>query len=199
MDRLKNLAITVIAVFFAAVGAQADTRIIDPTIMNYDSFPNVRTGLKFFVDVVKDTVPGRADSGFVGYVHTRYGHPTAIICRPLPAAAVSQSLQTLLEKKGASTLDRTAATYLIRVSVLQFSLRETPHFLYQTIAVTIQLKVDLVYPGTLQIRRSFTIDSQRSRAVFNSGRNSEKIIRNTLCDALTNVVQSFNGLYLSGL
>jgi hypothetical protein len=193
MYLMRKLGIVCVVLFFAAIGAQADTRIVDPTVMNYDSFPNVKAGQKFFVDAVKDTVLGRADSGLVGYVHTRYGHPTAIICRPLPAAAVSQSLQTLLEKKGASVSDRNAATYLIRVSLLQFALKETPHFFYQTIAVTIQLKVDLIDPRTSQIARSFTIDSQRSRGVFNSGRNSVKVIRGALQDALTNVMQSLNG------
>jgi hypothetical protein len=182
------------AVASAWLPAQADQQTVDPTIANYDSFPDVKAGAKFFVDVVSDTVRGRADSGLVGYVHTRLGHPRAIICHPLPAAAVEQSLQTFLEKKGAAALDRNSATYLIRVSILGFSLKETPHFFYQTIAASVQLRVGLVDARTSQVVRSFDIDSERSRAVFNSGRNSGKLIRSALGNALIETLQSLNGL-----
>ena len=193
MRNMRNSTFAVLMFVFAAWSANENRIIVDPTLAHYDSFPDIKTGAKFFVDAVTDTVHGRDDSGIVGYVHTRFNHPDTVVSRPLPAAAVSRSLQTLLEKKDAIAAGKGVAIYLIRVSVLGFNLKETPHFFYQTIAASVQLKVDLVDPGTLGLMRSFNIDSQRSRAVFNSGRNAQSLLRSALHNALAEVVQSLNG------
>lgn len=193
MNKIGRLTFVLFAFALAAFAAQNDDRlVVDPTLVNYDSFPSMKPGRKFFVDQVKDTGLGRGDSGLVGYIHTRLKHPTAIVCRPLPAAAVGQSLKTLLEKRGVLAADTGAATYLIRGSLLDFSLKETPRFFYQTLDATVRFKIDLVDLRTSQTVQSFTIDSQRSRGVFNSGRNSVKVIRDALQNALIQVMQTLN-------
>lgn len=195
MDKVKNLAFILFVFAFAAFAAQEDNRlVVDPTIVNYDSFPAVKTGRTFFVDMVKDTARARGDSGFVGNVNTRLNHPIAVICQPFPAAAVGRSLETILTKRGALTADSSAATYIIRVSVLDFALKETPHFFYQTLEATVRFRIDLVDPRTSQPVQRFTIDSQRSRSVFNSRRNSVKVIRDALQNAVGQVIQTLNGL-----
>jgi len=195
MDRVKNLAFIFLAVAFAASANQEDGRlVVDPTIVSCDSFAIAKTGRTFSVEIMKDTTHGRGDSGLVGYVYTRLRHPTAIICKPLPAAAVGLSLDTLLERWGAFASDSSVATYLIRVDLLDFALKETPHFFYQTLDATVRFKIDLIDHRTLLAVRSFTIDSQRSRAVFNSGRNSVKVIRDALQNALSQVIQTLNSL-----
>jgi hypothetical protein len=195
MGTVKSLCFILLVFAFAAFAAQkGDRLVVDPTIVNYDSFPAMKTGRKFFVDMEKDSARTRGDSGLVGYVNTRLNHPITIVCQPLPGIVVSQSLETLLTKRGAATVDSSAAMYIIRVALLDFTLRETPHFFYQTLDAAVRFKIDLVDPRTSQTAQRFTIDSQRSRSVFNSGRNSVKVLRDALQNALGQVIQTLNSL-----
>ncbi len=192
MNRLINVAFILIVSTFAAFGAQSENRIfIDPSLKSYDSFPEIKTINKFFVDSLRDTVGSRSDSGIVGYTHTRSKHPTAIVCRPLPTAVVGGSLEKLFAQKGIAATDRGSATYLVRVDILAFNLKETPHFFYQTMDATIQLRITFINPQTAH---GFTIDSERSRTTFNANRKSEEILRSALRDALVEVLQSLKGL-----
>lgn len=195
MHGLKNLTFIVMVLTLASSGAQNENRMfINPALKSYDIFPEIKTVKSFFVDTVRDTDRGRSDSGVIGYAHTRSKHPTAIVCRPKPAAAVGSSLETLLVKKGIAQSDRSAATYLIRVSLLAFGLKETPHFLYQTMDATVQFKIELIDPHTAQIAQQFTIGSERSRTTFNAARKSEAIIRDALRNALVEVLQTLKSL-----
>ncbi len=195
MNRLINVVFILIVSTFAAFGAQSENQIfIDPTLKSYDSFPEIKIVNKFFVDSLRDTMRSRADSGIVGYTHTRSKHPTAIVCRPLPTAVVGASLEKLFVKEGIAATDRGSATYFVRVVILAFGLKETPHFFYQTMDATIQLRIDIIVPRTAQITRGFTIDSERSRTTFNANHKSEEILRGALRDALVEVLQSLKGL-----
>jgi hypothetical protein len=195
MSKMRRLTFVLFVFALAGFAAQDNDRlVVDPTIVNYDSFPSMKPERKFFVDLVKDTGLCRGDSGLVGYIHTRLKHPTAIVCTPLPAAAVGTSLKTILEKRSVLAADTGAAAYLIRGSLLDFSLKETPRFFYQTLDATVRFKIDLVDLRTSQTVQSFTIDSQRSRGVFNSGRNAVKVIRDALQNAMVQVVQTLNSL-----
>jgi hypothetical protein len=134
MHGLKNLTFIVSILTLASFAAQNENRmVVDPALKSDDSFPGIKTAKTFFVDTVRDTAYGRADSGVIGYAHTRSKHPTAIVCQPKPAAAVGSSLETLLVKKGVAPSDRSAATYVLRVYA------------------TVQLKIELIDPHTAQI------------------------------------------------
>lgn len=192
MNKLINVAFIFIVSTFAAFGAQGENRIIiDPALKNYDSFPEIKTINKFFVDSVRDMMHSRTDSGVVGYTHTRSKHPTAIICRPLPTEVVRSSLENLFVKVGIAATDRGAATYLVRVVIVGFDLKESPHFLYQTMDATIRLRITLINPQT---SHGFTIDSERSRTTFNANHKSEEILRSALRDALVEVFQTLKGI-----
>ena len=195
MNTLKSIALFLVVSAMTAFGAQGENRIIiDPTLDNYDSFPEIKSMNKFFVDSVRDTLLGRADSGLVGYTHTRSKSPTAIICRPLPAAAIDTSLEKLFAKKGIAAANRGEATYLVRVTLLSFDLKETPHFLHQTMDATVRFKIDLIDPRTSQLAQGFTVESQRSRTTFNANRKSEQILSEALENALVEVIKTLKGI-----
>jgi hypothetical protein len=172
----------------------ADRIIIDPVVKNFDSIPEVNTKLKFFVETVRDTAQGRADSGVVGYAHATSKQPVAIVCKPLPAAVVQQTLEALFAKKGVRAPDPSHATYLVRVALLEFGLKETPHFLYQTIEASVRFEAELADPGAAQPPRKFIIESRRSRTAFDASHKAEVVTRDALESGLAELVRMLNGL-----
>jgi hypothetical protein len=194
MSLLKQFAfLAIILAGTMAMAKDPERIVIDPALKNYDSIPAIKSTLLFWVDTVQDTTHSK-DSGVVGYAHTRSRQPSPIVCKPLAGEAVRQSFETLFTRKGVAAPDRSSATHAVQIVLLGFTLKETPHFLYQTMEAVVRFEVRLTDLQTGQTVRQFTIDSQRSRGAFDAGRKAEQVARDALCNALSEAVRTLNSL-----
>jgi hypothetical protein len=167
--------------------------VIDPSLKNYDSLPEIKPTSQFWIDSVQDSASIK-DSGVVGWVHTKSKHPTAIVCKPLPGDAVRQSLQTLFAHKAVAAAERNSATYAVQIVLLTFTLKEKPHFIYRTIEATVKFELRLTDVQTGRVTRIFSIESKRSRAALDAGHKAQEVARDALYSAFTEAALTLNSL-----
>lgn len=175
--------------FSAAV--KKDKYIINPTVQNFDSFPNISTNLKWFISSVEHTSP-QQDSGIIGYTRTGVKTSAPVICSPSLSSSIKNSLQNLLNYKRVNTTDVTAANFIVRISILNFSLSEISSVITQTMSAKIKLEVKLIDPMDANRVRQFAVESESSLTAMDTSKYAESITRDVIEDALKEIWKTIN-------
>lgn len=174
-----------------SAGTKKEKFLINPTVNSFDSFPFFSNSKRWFVGSVENLVTGQ-DSGIIGYTRTGIKTKAPVICSPSLEKVFRSSLFNLFNDKKVVSLDASAADFLIRVKILDFSLMEINSFLTQTINAKIKLEVTQVDPlDTTRVLR-FVVDSENSQTALDTSNYAESIIRDVFTSALKEIWNTVN-------
>jgi len=172
-------------------GTKKDKYVINPTVNRFDSFPSFSNSKKWFVGSVEKNVPG-LDSSIIGYTRTGIKTNAPVICSPSLEEVFRNSLFNLFTNKKAVSLDASAADFLVRVKILDFSLIEKNSFLTQTINAKIKLEVTQVDPLDTNRVLKFIVDSENSQTALDTSNYAESITRDVFAAALKEIWNTIN-------
>lgn len=177
------------AVLYA--GTKKDKYVINPTVNSFDSFPSYSDSKRWFVGSVENKVTG-LDSSIIGYTRTGIKTSAPVICSPSLEEVLRNSLFNLFTDKKVASLDISAADFLIKVKILDFSLIEKNSFLTQTINVKIKLEVTRVDPLDTNRVLRFVVDSENSQTALDTSNYAESITRDVFTAALKEIWNTIN-------
>jgi hypothetical protein len=172
-------------------GIKKDKYIINPTVNSFDSFPSFSNQNRWFVGSVENLVSGQ-DSGIIGYTRTGVKTKAPVICSPTLEEVFRISLFNLFNNKKVVSLDASAADFLIRIKILDFSLVEKNSFLTQTINAKIKLEITQVDPLDTNRVRRFVVYSENSQTALDTSNYAESIIRDIFTAALKEIWNTIN-------
>lgn len=168
-----------------------DKYLINPVIQNFDSFPDFPNKVRLYVGSFQSRSPV-ADSGIIGYTRTGIKKTAPIICTQPLAASVRNSFIGLLRSKKAESKDISTASFIVNISIIEFSLDEKSSFLTQTMNSRIKLSVQLTDPLDSKRVRQFVVESENFQTALDTSKYSEIIVRSVLEIALREVWKTIN-------
>ncbi|NLG17925.1 MAG: hypothetical protein GX556_11400 [Fibrobacter sp.] len=163
--------------------------IIDPSLLAFDTFPSISSSVKFFVGTIQGTlIEGSTDT--IGFTRTGRKTKAPIICSP--SSAIKESLQELFSKKGALASEKSSATFVIQVDILDFQLKETSRFLSQTMDAHIKLDVKMVDPYSTENSKRLIVESQNSKSALDTSKHAQEVMRGALESVLLEAIQNLS-------
>ncbi len=163
--------------------------IIDPSLFAFDTFPDISSSVKFFVETIQGTlIEGSTDT--IGFTRTGRKTKAPIICSP--SNSIKKSLQELFLKKGALASEKSSATFVIQVDILDFSIKETSRFLSQTMDAHIKLDVKMVDPYSTENSKRLIVESQNSRSALDTSKHAQEVMRGALESVLLEAIQNLS-------
>ncbi len=174
-----------------SAGTKKDKYIINPTVNSFDSFPSFSTTNRWFVGSIENLVVGQ-DSSVLGYTRTGIKTKAPVLCSPSLEKAFRNSLFNLFNDKKVVSLDASAADFIVRVKILEFSLVEKNSFLTQTISAKIKLEVTQVDPLDTNRLLRFVVDSENSQTALDTSKYAESITRDVFTSALKEIWNTIN-------
>ncbi len=188
---LSSFFVIILVPGILSAGTKKEKYIINPTVSSFDSFPSFTNTKRWFVGSVENLVTGQ-NSGIIGYTRTGIKTKAPVICSPSIEKVFRNSLFNLFTYKKVVSLDVSAADFLIRVKILDFSLMEKNSFLSQTINAKIKLEVTQVDPlDTTRILR-FIVDSENTQTALDTSNYAESITRDVFTSALKEIWNTIN-------
>lgn len=174
-----------------SASVKKDKFIVNPTVTNFDSFPTLTTNAKWLVSSVEynGSLP---DSGIIGYTRVGVKTTAPIICTPPLQNVLKKSLESLLQKKGVLSQDISTANFLIRMSILEFSLNEKSSILTQTMNSKIKIRVNLIDPLDAERVREFVVESESVQTALDTSKYAEDLVRSVIEDVLAVVWKTIN-------
>lgn len=174
-----------------SAGTKKEKYLINPTVNSFDSFPSFSNSKRWFVGSVENLVTGQ-DSGIIGYTRTGIKTKAPVICSLSLEEVFRNSLFNLFNDKKVVSLDASAANFLIRVKILDFSLMEKNSFLTQTINAKIKLEITQVDPLNTTRVLKFVVDSENSQTALDTSNYAESITRDVFTSALKEIWNTVN-------
>jgi hypothetical protein len=195
MKKPVILSLIIILCLVFAISAKKTSYIINPTITDFESYPKLSSSLRLFIGTIEDSSSSN-DTGAIGFTRTGIKTKAPIICSPSISDAVKKSIESIFTKQQRISTDQSAANFVLKIKVLEFSIIETSSGLTQTMTATIKLETTLTDPYAADKIKKFVVESQNAKTTHDTSNSAESITKGALESALQEMIKTINNLDL---
>lgn len=177
---------------FTAYGIDlSDPLVIEPTVINFDSIPEITKQTKIFIGSITDHTASQS-TGIIGKTRTGIKTTAPIIIKPSLSESVHKSLELILQKKGNISTDASTATFVLDLVITDCTLIEKSAFLSQTMDAFLKIDVKLTDPLSADKVHSFTVKSENSTKAVDTSKYAEAVLKEAIGNAIAEIFRTIN-------
>lgn len=171
----------------AAVSAQPTGPIsVDARLSEFDSIPMVRSDIRVYIRDVKKMYADSAP-GFLGYTRTGPRSFIPVFANPAIESSVSQSLGSLLRKRGILASDPAQATHRVDIEIQGVDMKEVGKF-WQTVQMHLRVEAGIVSMADSTTTNRLKIETTSSRSGLDTTRRIQDVVQKAVESALRELI-----------